>query len=200
MNSLISCIAAAAMLISSGAATISLSGAVKNAGDVAIEKPMKLRSFLKTYCQLAPDADLKKVHVTSDGAVRVVDATRLDQNIQLTPGDSVLVPAIDPSLYVFVDGAVANRGAQDYTKGLTVREAVAQASPIKGAQTKRVEVTRTEAGEEKTYQIDLSGKDLQANMILMPGDKVTVPAMQAKSNQELITIVIIGLLLIVLLR
>lgn len=199
MNPIIALSAAFAL----GGPTIFISGAVSKPGEYNVTEPIKLRTLIRT-ARVRDDADRTKIEITSsNGAVRIVDGTELDQNFMLSAGDTVRVPIADPASHVFVSGAVQSRGALKFRSGMTLGEALRQAGTPNGVGLDRVRVTRAGPNGKETVLIaDMSVPQtrLQANIALLPGDRIAVPHMRdaSMSDRELLTIVVIGLLILVI--
>jgi protein involved in polysaccharide export with SLBB domain len=194
----------AALVLGSGAPTVSLNGAVNQPGDLSVEKPVRLRTFIDSHGGLRQDADMKKIQVkSSDGTLRLMDLTKLDPDQIVRPGDTVTVPVIDPNLYVFVNGGVQAKGPVEFKTGMDLLTVVKGAGLPDGVGKDRVKLTRVENGVEKTYRFDLDkvSSGIQANMALLPADRIEVPYMrQQASDRQLLTIAVIALAVILILR
>ena len=201
MNVLVPLVGAFAMVMSSGPlTTISLSGAVSKPGDIEVTKPTRLRTVIQQNGGLRTDADPKKIEIRSaDGTVRKVDFTRFDQNDTLSPGDKVVVPVINPTDYVFITGGVQERGAIDYKSGLDIVSVVNNAGLPNEAVKTQVKLIR----DGKATMVDLTKIEsgLQANISLLPADRVEVPyAQSSPSNRDLLVGIGIIVLLIFLFK
>lgn len=186
-----------------GGPTIFISGAVAKPGEYGVADSIKLRTLIRT-AGIRDDADRSRIEIVSpDGTVRIVDGTRLEQNISLAAGDIVRVPPADPTSHVFVTGGVQSRGPLDYHAGMKLDEALRMAGTPNGVGLDKVRVTRIQpSGKEQVLVADMSTPQagLQANIALLPGDRVTVPHLRngSMSDRELLTIVVIGLLILVI--
>lgn len=200
MNSFVPLLGAFAMTVATGPlATVSLSGAVSKPGEIEVTKPTRLKALIKEHGGLRADADPKKIEIRSaDGTVRKIDFTRFDQNDVLKAGDAVVVPVLNEKDYVFVSGGVANKGAIDYKPGMDIVSVLNRAGLPNEKVKKQVVLVR----DGKAQQVDVTKIEagLQANIALMPADKVMVPSARAyqMSDRDLLTIVVIGLLVLVL--
>ncbi|MCH8273291.1 MAG: SLBB domain-containing protein [Armatimonadetes bacterium] len=184
---------------------VTVSGAVEQPGGLAITKTMGLRTALESAGGLREDADPKKIEIRSaDGSSKIVDASKLGPVATLRPGDTVSVPILNEDDYVFIKGAVALPGMIEYSPGLTLRDAVRQAAPFDEVGLSTVRLTRTLAdGTSETLEINLDAveSDAAEGIALEPADRIEVPYVgQGKSDRDLLTIVVIGLLVILLLR
>lgn len=193
------CLLFAGMMFVSGAtATFTIAGAVTNGGSFEGKAGMRVRQAVEA-AGLGPNADLKRVRIESSGESRIVDLTKLGPTPLLHEGDKIFVPELDQSQYVRVGGAVDNPGFIEYGQGITIKEALAAARPYDISKIEHIKITRTlENGKTETIKVPLS--DIQTNAKALPGDymEVAYPAPAQMSNNQLLTILVIGILLILL--
>jgi polysaccharide export outer membrane protein len=95
------------------------------------------------------------------------------------PSVSVVVKAIN-SRKVFITGQVPKQGAHPLTAPTTVLQMLAMAGGIhEFADAKNIRILRVVNGKQVTYKFnykDVSkGKNLQQNILLLPGDTIIVP-------------------------
>jgi polysaccharide export outer membrane protein len=96
-----------------------------------------------------------------------IQAGRIERNILLQPDDTVFVPQ---AARIFVSGEVRNPGAFAYSRGLTVRQAIALAGGFtEDASTGSARMVRAIQGEPKTFKVKLDDP-------VDPGDTVVVKA------------------------
>ena len=99
--------------------------------------------------------------------MRDVRAGHLDRNLRLRGNDTVFVPE---ATRVFVSGEVRSPGAFPFTRGLTIRQAVALAGGFTpDASTKNARVVRPVNGKSETLKLKLDEP-------IQPGDTVVVKA------------------------
>jgi protein involved in polysaccharide export with SLBB domain len=196
--------ALAIALTGSSGVAVNVSGAVHKPGSYVISSPQSLSSAIREMGGFSLEADKRRVKVTSAcGTVKTVDLTQLGTIAYVKPGDTVDVPAIDPTTSVVVQGGVSQSGAFDFRPGMTVADAVKQAHPSQAASLESVKVLRRlDDGKVDVLRADLlaMSKGKAEAMPLKAGDTVVVPfgkSVQA-SDRELLTIVVIGLLILVL--
>lgn len=204
MNPLLQAIAGLVLASSAGTASISIEGAISKPGEFITSEPIKLRTLMRK-AGVRDDADRKRVQIRSEsGSVTVVDATRIEKNPLVRPGDVVNVPIADMATHVIITGGVQSRGAIEIRPGLDLTTALAEAGMPTGVGRDRVTLTRMDNGktETTTYDLDKIQSGLQANVLLRPGDKVAVPYMRASSpsDRDLLTIVVVGLLILLILK
>ena len=124
------------------------------------------RGFVVRGAQQIP-VDLKKVL-----------AGDLEANVQLQPGDMMVVPESQNRIAVL--GAVNNPGTFALSEGMKVVEAVAQAGgPNTRGALSGVTIVRLEGSQMKRIVVNLeralSGQDISQNVALQTGDVVFVP-------------------------
>ncbi|HWP31646.1 MAG TPA: SLBB domain-containing protein [Fimbriimonadales bacterium] len=183
---------------------ITVQGEVENPGVYMTSNSTNLRNIIQKSGGLKPDADPKKIEIhTSDGEIKVVDLTKPTPLPTLKPGDVVIVPELDESAYISIEGGVLWRGKMNYSENLTVLRAIQQAKPLDRCDLERVAVTRTnDDGKEEVFVVNLRNvlEGKAKDMPLQPADKVNVPFVKASSlsDRELLTILVIGLLILLL--
>ena len=167
---------------------VSVSGAVKTPGVHEITGDSTLMSVISQAGGQTPEADLSKIVVTR-GPMRdkvfTVDLTEFvsgakpEANIQVLPGDTVVVPEANPiSGSVYVLGEVNVRGPVVLRQGMTFREAVAAAGGVTAnADTAKVTVKhQSEAVGAPVEFVKAMAGDPNANPALKSGDTIFVPA------------------------
>jgi polysaccharide biosynthesis/export protein len=108
---------------------------------------------------------------------KLLEKADLSQDMQILPGDSVVIPVAD---LVYIQGEVRAPGAVKYTADLTIVKAVTQAggfTPL--AASGRVDILRNEGEKRTRIRVDLD-KMLRApeenpDMRLRPEDVIFVP-------------------------
>ncbi len=86
------------------------------------------------------------------------------QNVQVQDGDTIFVPKTER---VWIVGQVRNSGGIPFEEGMTVFQAISAAGGITDKGSNRVEITRIENGQRKSY-------NAKPTDILKPGDQVNV--------------------------
>jgi polysaccharide biosynthesis/export protein len=94
------------------------------------------------------------------------------------PTISVIVRTIN-SRKVFITGSVTRPGSHPLTRELTAMQLIAMAGGLtEFADKKNIRIVRTEGGKQKTFKLNYNdvaqGKNLEQNIVLMPGDTVIV--------------------------
>lgn len=99
------------------------------------------------------------------------------------PNVTVILTALEGQEFlsrIRVTGAVVKDASMKYQQGMTVLDAVLEAGSLDVyADANRTKLYRRSQGETKTYAIRLKDimedGDMRTNMLLMPGDVITVP-------------------------
>ncbi len=187
-------------------ATATFGGAIMTQGTVLLQAPKSLNAAILELGGFAANADRRRIAVRNvDGSTRLVDLTRTGTVHAVLPGNSVTVPSVDPSRSVFLQGSIQNALPLDFQPGLTLQDAIRLAAPTKSAAVGRIQLKRAAPDGKaliQTYSFAELMAENAAPVPLAAGDTVEVPyaAIQAKSDRELLTIAVIGLLIILLLK
>lgn len=182
---------------------VTVLGAVKSPGTISLSGPKSLSSAIERLGGLTLEADKHAISIRhSDGSTAQVNLCQLGTIPAVRPGDLVLVPKVDPSKYVFVQGGVASSGSLSFTKDMTLLDALLAARPVKGAGVEKILLHRPGpdgAMTTKTYNLFTLAAEPVA---LKPADRIEVPyaSLDTMSDRQILTIVVIGLLIILLVR
>jgi polysaccharide export outer membrane protein len=108
---------------------------------------------------------------------RLIQKGDVTQNIQILPGDTIIVPIAEA---VFVQGEVRAPGIVKFSKNLTVLRAIAQAGGLTQlAAGNRVSVLRSEGEKKQNLRVNVNdvikNPESTPDMILQPNDIVIVP-------------------------
>lgn len=125
-------------------------------------------------------------HIRAAGmAVQTLEkelAKRLSKNYQTPPQVTVTLSEVTATgaSQVFVTGEVNKPGTYPITRGMSVMQAIALSGGFgKFAAKSRIQIHRQVAGREQVLLFDYSdfesGRDLQGNIPLQPGDVIVVP-------------------------
>jgi polysaccharide export outer membrane protein len=157
-------------------------GNVVRPGTIQLTQELTLLQALSLVGGPLPTADLESAYVIR-GQTRIpvniqslLQKGDMAQNLQLQPGDSVVVPNADA---VYVQGEVKVPGPVKYTKGLTVVTAIAGAggfTPLASA--RRVTVVRGEGAKKEVFRVnvnDIMNDPASRDFLLRPNDVITVP-------------------------
>ena len=165
----------------------SLLGAVRSPGGFEIKDGTTLAEALAAGGGPSPTADLRRVTITrADGSVKTVDLAqtdrtgRIEQNLELQPGDMIVVPEGAPPA-VLVLGDVAKPGSYEIHRDARLLDAISLAGgPTERADLRRVSLARQGVPGSKVLDLqpllakgDTSNPEL--NPLLQPGDTIFVP-------------------------
>ncbi len=109
--------------------SISYSGAVKNAGEMAYREGLTLEDVLKA-AEPTITADLTQIRISrANGEVGTIDFSQFTSgnpaaNPLLRPGDKIFIPLKVASLELTVLGAVNKPGIISFKEGMTIRQAI----------------------------------------------------------------------------
>lgn len=157
-------------------------GGVGRPGPMQLTQPLSLLQGVSLAGGLAPVADQEGAFVLRAGKSIPVNFTLMmkgdvSQNLQLQPGDTVVVPIAEA---VFLQGEVKAPGAVKFTKDLTIVKAITQAggfTPL--AAPKRVTLLRGDAGKKQNVRVNvdemISDPQSAPDMPLQPNDIIIIP-------------------------
>jgi polysaccharide biosynthesis/export protein len=125
-------------------------------------------------------------HIRAAGlTVQALEKTlskQLSKNYKTAPQVTVMLSEVTTggSSQIFVTGQVNNPGTYPITSGMTVMQAIALSGGLgKFAAKGRIQIHRRVSGNEQVFLFDYSdfesGKNLQGNIPLQPGDVIVVP-------------------------
>jgi polysaccharide export outer membrane protein len=189
---------------------ISILGEVRSPGQFALANASRLSEAMAMAGGVTATAWLQRVSlIRADGRIQVVDlssildGSNLANNVDLGPGDLILVPKLQ--LRVAVLGQVGSPGSYDMTRpNSTAIDAVSAAGGIaKGARPEAAVVVRRENGTQTVIRVDLRRATLGSADPSVPalrdGDIIYVPESHRldwdKGFQAIIGITSIGNLL-----
>jgi polysaccharide export outer membrane protein len=158
-------------------------GGISKTTPLQVTQSLTLSQALSLAGGVSPGADLEKAFVLRGDQVIGVDFARLiqkgdvTQNIQILPGDTIIVPIAEA---VFVQGEVRAPGIVKFSKNLTVLRAIAQAGGLTQlAAGNRVSVLRSEGDKKQNLRVNVNdvikNPESTPDMILQPNDIVIVP-------------------------
>jgi protein involved in polysaccharide export with SLBB domain len=171
------------VLVINEASSISIVGEVGTTASFRSGDPLRVLQLLANAQGFTPRADLAEARVYSkDGEMRPVDLEALweegdqSQNIQLFPGDILVIPEKEPET-VLIAGAIEQPRVLDIgeLKERDVLRIVTLSGPTEMADLRRVTVYR----EEKPIRVDVKAMmdegQLSKNIDIEPGDIVMIP-------------------------
>lgn len=157
------------------------------AGEYPLEGRTTLAEFIFEHGGVTEEADLSDVRVRRDGEEFRLDLADLDaftregRDFVVDAGDVVFVPPreIGASRY-HVLGEVNSPGVFTFTEGATVLDAISRAGSFtQDAELGDAFVSRPSEGRPRVIPVDLEALmdrgELDANVMLQPGDFVVVP-------------------------
>ena len=159
-----------------------ISGTGTTSGTITLRRNTTLLQLLAQLGSLQ-NVDLNNSFILRSGQKLNVDFYKLavkgdvSQDIQLKPNDIILLPDnFDKRIRVV--GAVRNPGIIQYTEGITALDAILTAGGFtEFANQNNVIVARKEGNEVKNIEVrlkDVINGDINKNLLLKPGDLVTV--------------------------
>jgi polysaccharide biosynthesis/export protein len=157
-------------------------GGVGRAGPMQLTQPLSLLQAISAAGGLVPAADLESAYVLRGTKAIPINFTMLiqkgdiTQNIQLQPGDTVVVPLAD---FVYVEGDVKRSGAIKHTRELTLLQAIAEAGGFTDLSVQRqVSIVRTDGPKKERIEVNVNEmvteKDAKADIPLRPKDLIVV--------------------------
>jgi len=171
------------VLVINEASSISIVGEVATPATFRSGEPVRVLQLLASAHGFTPKADLAQARVYSpDGAMRSVDLNALwekgdqSQNIELFPGDILVIPEREPET-VLIAGAVQQPRVLDIAqlKERDLLRIVTLSGPLTTADLRRVTVYR----QEKPITVDVKAMmdegQLSENIDIEPGDIVMIP-------------------------
>lgn len=180
-------------------------GAVNKPGLVEFTEGMTVKDAIELAGGLRSDANARAVeHRSVDVRVDIIDLESSGSEAKLKPGDTIAVPIREVRETVYVRGAVARPGLIPYTPGMTVSNAVKDASPFENARLDRVKIVRRSL-DRPVQNISVNVRNIweekTEDVVLIPGDIVEVPyPSKSYSTENALRIVGIGLLLYFIFR
>jgi polysaccharide biosynthesis/export protein len=156
-------------------------GGVGRTGPMQLTQDWTLLQAISAAGGLVPAADLESAYVLRGKAAIRVDFFRLiqkadmSQNIQLQPGDTIVVPLAEQ---VYVQGEVRAPATVKYTNDLTMLKAIALAGGLTNlAAGNRVSLVRGEGTKRENIKVSVEDmmKGSAQDLPLKPNDIVIVP-------------------------
>lgn len=144
-----------------------------------------------------PFADRKRVQVRRVGSKTplIVDLDLVDtgdetNNIELKPGDSIIVPRLALTHYYYVNGGLAKTGKFPYEKPMTLTQAVMEnGGPVPFAKVKDGLIIRhlnPDGDPNKTlnipFNLEAILKRKKPDLAVLPGDAIYIPAGSPPTN------------------
>jgi len=168
-------------------ADISVTGKVNNPGLIAYEEGLTLREVIIKAGGFSDGMLTSKLQILSEaGAAQtslLFDLANISEeaaNIQLHPGNLIIVLGATSSEIVSVLGNVARPGIIQFEEGLTVLQAILRSGGFaRGAARSKVKIVRGEGEKQQTIRANLKALmdkgDKSQNIVLRPGDIIIVP-------------------------
>jgi polysaccharide export outer membrane protein len=158
-------------------------GGVSKPGPMQLTSDLTLLQALSIAGGATPTADLENAFVLRGTKTIPVDLVKLiqkgdvRQNVQLEPGDTIVVPVGD---VVYIQGEVKTPGAVKYSRDLTMLKVIAQAGGFTNlAAPKRVSILRGEGAKRTNLRVNVEDimreSDAAADLPLKPNDIIVVP-------------------------
>jgi protein involved in polysaccharide export with SLBB domain len=180
---------------------IAVLGMVGRPGMVPFTRGLTVRGAISASGGLTPIADDASVRVIRAGSpLPLINIKVADTELQ--PGDEVFVPQSVVTAYVTVTGLVQSPKRVPVQSGLTLSRAVeAAGGPLKGADSKKVKLTRMVQGKAKvtTHDYDLMRLGRAGDVALFAEDIVEIGAPQKAGRKRNDLLKIGGILILGLL-
>ncbi|MGH7278271.1 MAG: polysaccharide biosynthesis/export family protein [Candidatus Rokuibacteriota bacterium] len=158
-------------------------GGVGKPGVMQLNQELTLLQAISLAGGLASAANVEAAYLLRGDKAITIDFTRLiqrgdiSQNVQLQPGDTIVVPVAD---VVYVQGEVKAPGALKYSTDLTMVKAIAQVGGFTHlASGKRVTVLRGNGARKENLRVNvedmIKDPETAADIPLRPNDIIIVP-------------------------
>lgn len=170
---------------------VTITGQVRTPGVYTLEREVRLFEAVGLAGGFAETADLSRVNVTRRGGLQPMTCdmqaflagTLATGNISVEDGDVINVPEKNPaSGTVFVYGAVKQPGVPiSIRDGMRLSQAVSAAGGVLPDQADTTKATLVHQGQTQLVNLDLAralSGDPNCDIVLQPGDTVTVPGLQ----------------------
>ncbi|MBX7135907.1 MAG: SLBB domain-containing protein [Fimbriimonadaceae bacterium] len=161
-------------------APVKFTGAVKTASELPFRKGLKLVEVIK-IAEPTESADMERIEITSATGEKIIVNFTLYQglneqhNPELRPGDMVFFVLKEKPKEVFVLGAITNPGAQPWSAGLTLRQALQLAGGFTNMSDK-AKVSLERAGDVIVYDLNIASADAT----LQDQDRITVDVLKER--------------------
>ena len=187
-------------LVKSAPGMVVLLGAVQNAGGVAYERGMTVRSAIARAGGFTSLAVTTTVRLERKGRpAQTLDLSKPDVDAPVREGDRIIVAQRDQRLYVQIAGAVAKGGYIEFSQGMTLTQLLNAAGGLRPeADQKYVVLTRTGQTKGVAYDLTQIAAKKVNDPTLAPGDSVIVGARKSKKNDFLQSLTVLALLYILI--
>lgn len=161
-------------------APVKFAGAVVNVGELPFKAGLRLVEVVR-IAQPTEVADLERIEITSATGDKIVvnfaqfQGIRDEYNPALKPGDVVMFLIKEKPKEVFVLGAVGNPGAQPWTEGLTLRQAIDRAGGM-GTQGDKTRVSIDREGKIVVYDLTIASADA----LLVDQDRIMIEVVRER--------------------
>lgn len=161
---------------------ISISGEVKQSGMLTMFVGDRLIQAIAT-AGYTESADLANVVIFRKDLRMVVDITKslsgtdTASNLELMPGDSIIVSKLAGSQFVLMLGKIEKQGYIPFHAGLSINEAVALAGGLSAtADSSKITIKSLEANTETTVDFSKPGQNEgKTDVVLHAGDTIIIP-------------------------
>lgn len=155
-------------------------GAVQKPGIVPFEQGLTLAGAIQKAGGATPEADLTKVRLKRKESPEelTVNLTVPTGDLELQPGDQVVVPFRAAKQFIVVRGAVRQPGLIPYTENLTLTRALeAAGGPTAEARLERVLIERPAGKRKQKITVNLLevAQGRRHDEVIQPGDVIEVP-------------------------
>ena len=158
---------------------ITVLGAVARPGLIPFQAGMSVSEAILAAGGYRNDADQNRVTLRpGNGDPRVLDMNVAENNVILSPGDTVVVAQRVADQQIYVRGAISKPGLIGYRTGMTISQVVSEAGPVEGSRLDRVKILRKdETGKTQTITVNLAKvlRNEVPDEPLIAGDIVDVP-------------------------
>ena len=175
------------LLVVREAGQITVAGEVGQPGVFQVAQPIGVLEAIARSSGFTPNADLKRASILGDQGSRSIDLEGLwwrgdtSQNVQIAPGETLLVPERDPE-EVLVVGALQTPGTVDLraARDRTVLRVVQAAQPTVLADLSRITIHRLAAEGPLVADVRAAMEqgNMEGNVALQAGDIVFVPELK----------------------
>lgn len=162
-------------------------GGVGKPGSVPLVAGMKIRAAIEAAGGFAPLADRTKVRIEREGASpQMLDLTLNTVDLDLQPGDRIIVEISQERQYVFLSGEVARPGTVVYTEGMTLSKAIKDAGgPTNSADIAKISLATKASKTVYTYNLNQINQGYAGDVPLAPGDQIMVPKKSGRRTNPL---------------
>jgi protein involved in polysaccharide export with SLBB domain len=162
-------------------------GGVAKPGAVTLSGTMTVKSAVEAAGGFTALATKKNVVVERAGQPpQTVDMTVANADLPVLPNDKIVVEVSEARAYVQVDGAVRNPGYFMVRPGMRLSEVIESAGGLlPKAKTDRIKIVPSTGGKGREINYDEIAQGFSGDIVLQPGDQVTVPGAKKKDTTPL---------------